>query len=265
MPAYRIGERELRSFGIPIPEEPPRKRTGTARERRAKKVAKRYAGRAVPEDVDDADHAAARDVPDAVGEDAMEEMAAEDGPEGATAAGDVSEDAAEGASEKQDKETDAFIAIINMTLLVPHVKVYYTPELHAAGISDAAYCYEYLVYGPIGFPTYHCVELVDMSKQNFEVIRGLFFPKSATTSKNTATFFRRPKDGRPDIVIAMTAAFLVLQDRWEEWEVLSDSNWVLVQTHLAEEFKAVRLPAFRPDAAGPANPNTNTTNLPKLR
>ncbi|RYP08798.1 hypothetical protein DL764_001709 [Monosporascus ibericus] len=103
MPAYRMGKRELRSSGIPVPEEPPRKRTGTAQKRRAKKVAERRAGRAVPEDVDDADHAVVRDAPDAVVEDAPEKMGAEDGTEGAIAADDVSEDAVEGASEKQDK------------------------------------------------------------------------------------------------------------------------------------------------------------------
>ncbi|RYP72652.1 hypothetical protein DL769_004394 [Monosporascus sp. CRB-8-3] len=397
-----------------------------------RKVAKRRAGRAVPENVNDADHAGVRDVPDGVVEDAPEEMAAEDGPggavenapipmvedtlDGAPAADGVSEDAVESASEKREKgtvaprdrqpsdeeshpavepktktavanasdtipvpttplsnvgipvdtwrrleevsrkaiprflfrcfqegsggriglnakdgitplgflgkkptnvydienprntvnghlpgwttiktefsswsadftftsgmiralETNAFIAILDTTLLAPHVKVYYTPELHAASISEAAaYYYEYLVYGPIGGPAYHCVELVDMPKQNFDVICGLFSPKSAATSKiteehvvaarNTATFFRRPEDGRPDIVIVMTAAFLVLHDGWGESEVLSDSAWGLVQTHLDEEFKAVRLPACSLDAVGLANPNTHATKLPNLR
>ncbi|RYP13906.1 hypothetical protein DL767_010498 [Monosporascus sp. MG133] len=366
MPAYRIGKRERRSLGIPVPEEPLRKRTGTAQKRRVKKVAKRRAGRAVPQDVDDADHAVVRDVPDAVVEDAPEETAAEDGPEGAVenvpipmvedalegapAADDDSEHAVEGASEKRDKGTVAprarqpsdekshpavepktKTAVANSSDAMPEPPA----SLSKLGIPVDTWrrleevsrktlprflfrCFDERSGGriglntkdgitPLGFleekkPTnmYDIEDLRNMvddhlaggtsiktefsswsadfaftSEMNFDVIRGLFFPKSATTgkiteehvvaAKNTATFFRRPEDGRPDIVIAMTAAFLVLQDRWGESEVLSDSAWGLIQTHLAEEFKAVRLPGCRPDAVGLANPNTHTTNLPKLR
>ncbi|RYP72001.1 hypothetical protein DL771_004470 [Monosporascus sp. 5C6A] len=174
----------------------------------------------------------------------------EDALEGVPATDDVSEDAVEGASEKQDKgtvlprarqpsnemsyqavEPKTKIAVANASDAMPEppaslsklrmsvdtwrrleegkklTNMYNiedprnTVDDHLAGWTSIktgfgsqslvspsgreSYCYGYFVYGPIGGPAYHCVELVDTSKQNFDVIRGLFFPKSATTSKIT--------------------------------------------------------------------------------
>jgi hypothetical protein len=50
-----------------------------------------------------------------------------------------------------------YIAILDTTLIESHVRVYHVPSLVRAGITRMNYAEEWLIYGPIKGPAFHCV------------------------------------------------------------------------------------------------------------
>ncbi|KAK9773206.1 hypothetical protein AB5N19_11816 [Seiridium cardinale] len=57
---------------------------------------------------------------------------------------------------------NSYMAIMDTSLVENHVSVYHVPDLYHAGLSGAWFPHEYLVYGPITGPAYHCVEWSDI-------------------------------------------------------------------------------------------------------
>ncbi|KAK9413392.1 putative Major facilitator superfamily (MFS) profile domain-containing protein [Seiridium unicorne] len=58
---------------------------------------------------------------------------------------------------------NSYMAIMDTSLVENHVSVYHVPDLYHAGLSGAWFPHEYLVYGPITGPAYHCVEWSDIA------------------------------------------------------------------------------------------------------
>lgn len=180
---------------------------------------------------------------------------------------------------------DCHIAIIDTTLLASHVRVYHTYDLSAAGLTRERYSYEYLIYGPITGPAYHCVRITDIPREDYEAVHpyyqvyprdgrgnidhahptGHLSAKVVAAAKNIATLFRRPDDERPDVIIAMTVACLCLPNRRAISVPLSDHSWELIQARLVDELKSLRLPATTSDVVGLVNPKTRTVSRLKLQ
>ena len=167
---------------------------------------------------------------------------------------------------------DACIAIIDTTRLADHVKVYHTIMLQRAGISHSSHILEYLVYGPISGPAYHCVEWkefpqMDISTIYDEAIKPFIHPmrgdkhydlreEDVIVAKNFATRMRRPDDDRPDVIVAITAAVLCVKYKWEEYGVIGIADWALLQAHLGNELRRLRPPATDLAPGSLANPYT---------
>lgn len=185
---------------------------------------------------------------------------------------------------------DLTIAIIDTTRLADHVKVYHTRDLKRAGIAERSFSYEYLLYGPISGPAYHCVEWKDLPQQDIRTIRGVgattdnseagntaidssepagkhhrLREEDIVAAKNFATCLRRPDDNRPDVIIAITAAALCVQPRWGDSGTIDDADLALLRLHLSDELKQLQLPATDREPGCLVNPKTHKKHHPKLR
>ena len=184
---------------------------------------------------------------------------------------------------------DLTIAIIDTTRLADHVKVYHTRDLKRAGIAQRSFSYEYLLYGPISGPAYHCVEWKDLPQQDIRTIRGFgatrgnseaantaidssepggkrhrLREEDIVAAKNLATCLRRPDDDRPDVIIAITAAALCVQNRWGDSGAIGDADLALLLRHLSGELKQLQLPATDREPGCLVNPKTHKKDHPKL-
>ncbi|KAI1387979.1 uncharacterized protein F4822DRAFT_430729 [Hypoxylon trugodes] len=115
----------------------------------------------------------------------------------------------------------SYVAIIDVTLLAPHVKIYHVLDLYRVKLAKDEYPQEYLAYGPISGPAFHCVNMEDIKNTAYYSLAGRSYGtdgyfdgdiyedpgKRVATAKKLASLFRPNHDKRPDIIIALTAAF----------------------------------------------------------
>ncbi|KAI0898847.1 hypothetical protein F4806DRAFT_493354 [Annulohypoxylon nitens] len=178
-----------------------------------------------------------------------------------------------------------YIAIIDRTLLAPHVKIYHIPDLDKHVIRREADrgSHEYLAYGPISGPALHCVAYRDIENREFYSLSGrsygtpysllkpeifLNVEKRVIAAKNLASLFRPSHDQRPDIIIALTAAFssLCYCGPYKGSSRKPDKN-ILTQLliHLHDELKVVKLPSKSSKKLGLVNSRMYTREFPQLR
>ncbi|KAH9907713.1 hypothetical protein F4778DRAFT_797806 [Xylariomycetidae sp. FL2044] len=117
----------------------------------------------------------------------------------------------------------SYLAIIDTTLVKSHVKAYHVPTLTKVYLASGHYSHEYLVYGPIDGPAYHCVPAQSLYNVGYNSLAGHSYgvsvfdksvysdaAKRVATAKALAALFRPKQDKRPDIIIALTAIFASL-------------------------------------------------------
>lgn len=117
----------------------------------------------------------------------------------------------------------SYIAIIDRALLAPHVKIYRVPDLCKAGLCGVARAQdyiedhdrEYLAYGPINGPAFHCVKYEDFQNGYGNLYHSQIYDehpsRTVAKARQLAELFRPPHDERPDIIIALTVIFSCLQ------------------------------------------------------
>lgn len=178
-----------------------------------------------------------------------------------------------------------YIAIIDRTLLAPHVKIYHVPDLmkHVAHSEGPRGDHEYLAYGPIGGPALHCVAYQDIEKWGFYSLSGYSYgtptslfnreiftnvDKRVIAAKNLARLFRPRHDRRPDIIIALTAAFssLCYCGPYEGSSSQLDKN-ILSQLliHLHHELRIFKLRSMSSKELGLVNGRMYTTRFLQLQ
>ncbi|KAI1084881.1 hypothetical protein F5B20DRAFT_591916 [Whalleya microplaca] len=174
----------------------------------------------------------------------------------------------------------AHIAILDLNRLQDHVQIYHVNALFRAGIANHPYPHEYLAYGPIAGPAYHCVRFQDMVdrglRRNFSSytlhwdvhLKETSTPSEvAITAKKIATIFQPPHEKRPDIIIAVTAAMIGLLYRGSISGRTSEASSSILQWaiyHLRKELRTLQLPGPGSGTLGLFNPKTYTTHFPCL-
>ncbi|KAI0131559.1 hypothetical protein F4814DRAFT_457386 [Daldinia grandis] len=178
-----------------------------------------------------------------------------------------------------------YIAIIDTKILQNHVKIYHVPALFDAGLASGPYDHEYLVYGPIAGPAYHCVKYLDVARVGLYIapigtyLRGspkAFTPisnlsqsdmsKLMSQVKQVALLFRGPSDSRPDAVIALAAILM-----GNLFEITSNRDIKhfcdLMSKYFSHELQAFQLSTVKSNFGRPmlVNPKTYTTpDYPQL-
>ncbi|CAJ2511442.1 Uu.00g070670.m01.CDS01 [Anthostomella pinea] len=156
----------------------------------------------------------------------------------------------------------AHIAILDTTLLAPHVSIYHTPSLKSAGLTGASYKEEYLAYGPINGPAFHYVPCEDFVGTSLMRSPYPIVPKDiedrVIRAKKTARLFRPSSDKRPDIVIVMTTYLSCLLFGYLA-NIHNPNLLKSLTVHLEKEMKAVKLPPATSDVVGLVNPKMDTS------
>jgi len=140
-----------------------------------------------------------------------------------------------------------YIAILDTTLIESHVRVYHVLSLVHAGITHMNYTHEWLIYGPIKGPAFHCVPWKDLGNAG---INGLNMPVldswklRVLVAKEIATLFRSLNDRRPDTIIAVTIILACLHEKWGHREHVAGDLYRELRKHLSEEMKVVQLPSL---------------------
>ncbi|KAI1654227.1 hypothetical protein F4813DRAFT_399147, partial [Daldinia decipiens] len=125
------------------------------------------------------------------------------------------------------RDQSGYIAIIDTKILMDYVKIYHVKALFDAGLASGLYDHEYLVYGPITGPAYHCVKYLDITRVGLYLtsmgaclrsIPNAFTPVSTLSEgdmsrlmiqvREVALLFRRPGDSQLDAVIAVAAIII---------------------------------------------------------
>lgn len=171
------------------------------------------------------------------------------------------------------------VAVLDTRLLPSHVRIYYVSALWRAGLSSGHYSQEYLAYGPISGPAYHCVPLTAVRKAGlpspqYWLYSDYYLPppenpiydSDVAQAKQVAAMFQRPRREQPEVVVTVTALVLALKYRgWREVEDISPDDLDLITSHLAHELALVRIPARSSEPVGLVNPAMDTKDFPHLR
>ncbi|KAI1472221.1 uncharacterized protein F4812DRAFT_454030 [Daldinia caldariorum] len=159
-----------------------------------------------------------------------------------------------------------YIAIIDRTLLAPHVKIYHFPELREAGLCDGpdgkpaiVGCNgEYLAYGPIEGSAFHCVSNdYDKFARLYEPLLHVHPTSIVYRARRIAEIFRLGNDDRPDIVIALTVLFSCSHFRnftMERAKILDKNLFVAVVSLIRSELRRLKLPPAGSNDLTPINP-----------
>ncbi|KAL7621892.1 hypothetical protein AAE478_007392 [Parahypoxylon ruwenzoriense] len=175
----------------------------------------------------------------------------------------------------------SYVAIIDTALLSPHVKIYHVPKLREAGICHHHIPVEYLAYGPINGPAFHCVAYDDIFAGNFASLAGRSYRNTsfdwsiyghldkrvAAAKKLASLFCPNPKE-RPDIIIALTTAFSSLVHCGPVMMLakmtLDKKLFGELIVHLAHEIKNAMVSTTGPKKPGLVNP-LMYRELPQLK
>ena len=177
-------------------------------------------------------------------------------------------------AERYGKPTsDGHIAIVDTTLCSDPISIYYTPDMKSSRIFNVAFGHEYLAFGPISGPAYHCVKFSDIAADLSRLRKRVYDRRSIRNPKpddvwddlkiarRVAERFRRPDDSRPDVVIFVMVTLLSYSAN------SSESRSMIVDQlcmNLRNELKSyMRRPGSRP--AGLVNPGTPTKSQPTVR
>ncbi|KAI0104582.1 hypothetical protein F4814DRAFT_455858 [Daldinia grandis] len=151
----------------------------------------------------------------------------------------------------------SYVAIIDRELLAPHVKVYRVLDLCEAGLCGSSgvenyaedYDLEYLAYGPINGPGFHCVKYEDFRIRHEDLYYRRIYDedpcRTVAKARQLAGLFRPAHDERPDIVIALTVLFLCLHFdgvKDERVRILEDGLLDAVVLCLRRELQSISLP-----------------------
>ncbi|KAI1411051.1 hypothetical protein F5Y13DRAFT_191638 [Hypoxylon sp. FL1857] len=173
----------------------------------------------------------------------------------------------------------AYVGIIDVTLLAPHVKIYHVTDLVDAGICADNYPYEYLAYGPINGPAFHCVAYSAAIGRDYSTLAGHAYKNSnfdksiytdldkrVSTAKKLAALFRPDRDKRPDIIVALTAAFSSLAySGYDKSRALNQGLYDQLIIHLSDELEDVKLPPIGSKHPGLVNHKMYTYKFPQLQ
>lgn len=170
------------------------------------------------------------------------------------------------------------IAIVDTNILVNNVKIYHVNALYKAGLASYAYSEEYLAYGPITGPAYHCVKFADIERKGMSLstynpnyhmtslstLNTTGVGKFISKAKDVATLFRRCKDKQPDVIIvlvAMLTGYCFPNDSHKNIELFIDA----ILDPLSRELKEFKFPADETDwKLGLVNPDTYVIGYPQL-
>lgn len=120
---------------------------------------------------------------------------------------------------KYGENDSSTVAVLDTSSMVDHV--WYTPDLNAAGLSRGKKDMEFLVYGPISGPKYHCVPFKELKTANtFRILQGsraifgkdperisLVERRAVESSRKIATLLQ-PQGGRLANIVVLTAKFV---------------------------------------------------------
>ncbi|KAI1205493.1 uncharacterized protein F4807DRAFT_471038 [Annulohypoxylon truncatum] len=176
-----------------------------------------------------------------------------------------------------------YVAIIDRTLLAPHVKIYHVPDLFE-NIGPKRCCrgfHEYLAYGPINGPALHCVSYRDIINNGYHSVAGHSYQihsfsrpifenvdNRVTTAKKLASLFRPSHDKRPDIIIALTAAFASLSFCGPGTTSSGIVNKELLESllyYLHDELNTIKSPPAGYKQLALVNSNMYTYGFPQLQ
>ncbi|KAI1099725.1 hypothetical protein F4804DRAFT_336964 [Jackrogersella minutella] len=163
------------------------------------------------------------------------------------------------------------IAIIDTNLLDAHVKIYHVEALYDAYLAHTNYDFEYLAYGPITGPAYHCVKYTDIKRAGMSLSRWvsgvspLFqLPSYAaetsqlvSTVKRVANLFRSPGDRSPDVIISMAVILMHYKCANGYGQEIDVFNFIL--DHFSNEIRSFRRHSF--GISGLVNPKTYTNGM----
>ncbi|KAI2777153.1 hypothetical protein F4815DRAFT_301942 [Daldinia loculata] len=177
-------------------------------------------------------------------------------------------------------DPSGYIAIIDTKILQDYVKIYHVTALYNAGLASGDYHHEYLAYGPITGPAYHCVKYLDITRVGLDIApMGAYLsdgPKTFTPISNLsesdmsrlmfkikeiALLFRRPSDSRPDAVIALAAILI-----GDLFEITSNRDieyfYYFMSRYFSHELQAFRLSTVTSGFGRPRLVNTKTYTTP---
>ncbi|KAM0819357.1 hypothetical protein AB5N19_05172 [Seiridium cardinale] len=115
------------------------------------------------------------------------------------------------------------IAILDTTQLAENVKVYYSVDLQHTGLTPFSYNDEYLIYGPVTGPGFHCVPATSIYDKGFGDISDSANPNiydpvltadDLANARRVAELFQPTTRHQPDIVVFMTAVMLSIRLWW---------------------------------------------------
>ncbi|KAI3336332.1 hypothetical protein HD806DRAFT_527941 [Xylariaceae sp. AK1471] len=154
------------------------------------------------------------------------------------------------------------VAILDTTMIESHVRAYHVPALIVAGLADTDYKEEYLVYGPIRGPAFHCVPYNQLEKGGLKMLRSshtlVSWETRVLTAKTIANLLRPSRDQRPDIIIAVTTMLACLSFHLQSAKNIAGDLYTALKIHLSEEMKMVQLPPLdcKAQNLGLVNPYT---------
>ncbi|KAL7623200.1 hypothetical protein AAE478_006881 [Parahypoxylon ruwenzoriense] len=136
----------------------------------------------------------------------------------------------------------SYLAILDTSLLGRHVEIHHTVSLSDIGLADSYDPDEFLLYGPIGGQAYHCVPCSEIQKLGFSDDYLSWDSKPVTREEvraaiRIAELFRQDGDQRPDVILAVTAAFMTCHLR--TWDRRSkkgerDKNFEMIGEELSK-------------------------------
>ncbi|KAI1374467.1 hypothetical protein F4677DRAFT_447459 [Hypoxylon crocopeplum] len=174
---------------------------------------------------------------------------------------------------------NSHVAVIDRKLLAPHVKIYHVPNLNRAGLCLHSIPYEYLAYGPIDGPAFHCVAYSDIIGAGFSSLSGRSYrnrnfddgvyrdvDKRVVAAKRLASLFRPANNQCPDMIIALTAAFAsLIYAGYGRGEILDKELLRELVTHLRNELKVVKLPPADSKQLALVNQKMYVRRYPQLK
>ncbi|KAK9778401.1 hypothetical protein SCAR479_04803 [Seiridium cardinale] len=164
------------------------------------------------------------------------------------------------------------IAVLDTSLLDPHVEVHHTVDMQAAALTNISYSFEWLAYGPISGKAFHCVPVKDMAAIGLQSIFGPFEPpyrstavkKTTTleakavvkTAKEIGKLFQHGDDTHSDIVLAVIASIMGIYYVRQGKQKCDGEVTDIVASCLSEELKTIRPSQPAAISKGLVNPMT---------
>ncbi len=174
-----------------------------------------------------------------------------------------------------NSQPGGYIALIDRKLLDPHVKIYPVDDLYEAKLARVNYQDEYLAYGPISGPAFSCVPFKAIREGGFYTLAGQSYrhnrrfdmavykslDQRIALAKTMAARFRPAHDKRPDIIIALTAAFSSMCCAAYP---ISIDHLRHLMAHLGDEIKEMKLPPVGSEELSLANYKMKTFRYRQL-